>query len=464
MVAGLLSGLMVPSCGGKDGAAVKPTPSCLRPSDCDNPLLCVQGYCVAACLESRDCPAGQRCVKTDDGVACQPPEQKTCRYTSECAQPLVCAGDQQCRNQCQTDIDCPRGARCTAESRLCADPKIDTHYDPVKNEFTFPPSDASPPPDARPDGGPPPDAAQADAPAGTDSAPGPDAAPMPDAAQDMAPAGAGDPCVAAAMGFAPEVTPNEDRDHATPLALGATYPGCLQVVSDIDYYQFTVPAGSAQGGWVVVRVGNVTARGMVLTTVFAAADNGRIVEMGSRTEGADTVAHFSARAGTVFRVMVTNRFQDPARNGAYSITVTFQEATEVGEPNNLRPQATPVQLGTPAQGRYFAGMEQSTAPAVADWFDWFRVSLPAAPVTVLVSNGPLDIPVTVVLYDGLGAEIKRANSFTAGADVQLTHTIPTAGDYHVVVVPTNCCALPAGEGATLPAYASQPYTLTVTSP
>jgi hypothetical protein len=48
----------------------------------------------------------------------------------------VCAIDLQCRNQCQQDIDCTTGQKCTSITHLCVDPTIDTkNYNPTTNDF-----------------------------------------------------------------------------------------------------------------------------------------------------------------------------------------------------------------------------------------------------------------------------------------------------------------------------------------
>jgi hypothetical protein len=127
--------LLSAGCGGSSGN--KQTPRCALPSDCTGALTCIQGFCVSACVQSKDCPNGERCIPAAEGVgnSCQPPERTTCSYTSQCTRPLVCGLDQQCRAQCQSDIDCPSQQRCTAVTKLCADPTIDKNYDPVTNEF-----------------------------------------------------------------------------------------------------------------------------------------------------------------------------------------------------------------------------------------------------------------------------------------------------------------------------------------
>jgi hypothetical protein len=174
------------ACGG-GGADQNPTPRCLRASDCTGALVCIQGFCVQECTESKDCPTGERCIPATGGNSCQPPEKSTCTYTSECIIPLVCGLDQQCRAQCQSDVDCPHNQHCTSISKLCADPTIDKNYDPVTNEFVGtldggsldtaapPPVDAGVPPDAslpQPDVAlPGPDLAAVDAPPVYDTAP-----------------------------------------------------------------------------------------------------------------------------------------------------------------------------------------------------------------------------------------------------------------------------------------------------
>jgi hypothetical protein len=124
--------LVLEGCG---SSSTPKTPTCLLASDCQNSLQCVQGYCVTACKQSKDCPSGERCIIATQGNTCQPTETAKCQYTSQCTVPLVCALDGECRNQCQADIDCLTGQKCTSVTHLCADPSIDKNYDPATNEF-----------------------------------------------------------------------------------------------------------------------------------------------------------------------------------------------------------------------------------------------------------------------------------------------------------------------------------------
>jgi hypothetical protein len=107
---------------------MKPAPGmdCALNSDCAAGLTCTFGFCHTPCKVNGDCPTPQLCVKSDvsgdAGVAvnvCQLPKELNCVYNSNCMAPLVCARDEQCRNQCQADVDCVSPQVCTT-SKVCA--------------------------------------------------------------------------------------------------------------------------------------------------------------------------------------------------------------------------------------------------------------------------------------------------------------------------------------------------------
>jgi alpha-tubulin suppressor-like RCC1 family protein len=120
VTASLLSG-----CGGGSG---KPAPGmgCSLTSQCATNLICTFGFCHDQCQKDVDCTPGM-CVKStavgDGGGAlnvCQLPTEAHCYYNSMCQSPLVCGRDEQCRNQCQSDVDCVMDQVCTS-SGVCAD-------------------------------------------------------------------------------------------------------------------------------------------------------------------------------------------------------------------------------------------------------------------------------------------------------------------------------------------------------
>ena len=106
-----------------DPPAKKDYHTCKLNSDCKGSLVCSFGLCHAQCADTGDCPAPQRCVRVNSeessdttGEAgasadatqniCQLPDEATCTLTSMCPEPLVCAADLQCRNQCGDNRDC----------------------------------------------------------------------------------------------------------------------------------------------------------------------------------------------------------------------------------------------------------------------------------------------------------------------------------------------------------------------
>jgi hypothetical protein len=124
----LVSASLLSGCGGGSG---KPAPGmgCALNSDCAVGLICTFGLCHGACVPNAangDCPTGELCVKSNGTVdgggslnVCQLPAELKCVYNSDCTAPLICARDEQCRNQCQTDVDCVPGQVCT-DSKVCA--------------------------------------------------------------------------------------------------------------------------------------------------------------------------------------------------------------------------------------------------------------------------------------------------------------------------------------------------------
>jgi hypothetical protein len=98
----------LPACDGEEPVEVAALgDGCLINTDCESPLVCAFRRCHAGCEESRDCPAGQRCVIADRPFhVCQLDDERACSYNSQCADEQVCAIDGQCRDQCQADRDC----------------------------------------------------------------------------------------------------------------------------------------------------------------------------------------------------------------------------------------------------------------------------------------------------------------------------------------------------------------------
>jgi hypothetical protein len=94
--------------------------TCLIGSDCKAPMVCVFARCHQQCADTRDCPAGLRCVLgSKPQHVCQLADERACEYNSDCSAPQVCAVDGQCRDQCVSAQDCVPGQLCV--SGTCAD-------------------------------------------------------------------------------------------------------------------------------------------------------------------------------------------------------------------------------------------------------------------------------------------------------------------------------------------------------
>ncbi len=96
---------------------------CSLNSDCEAPLICAFELCHTQCLESRDCPSGERCVHTDDPSVnvCQLPEESDCQSSKDCKGKQICTPDGQCRDVCTGHGDCVIGQVCTNQNG-CAEP------------------------------------------------------------------------------------------------------------------------------------------------------------------------------------------------------------------------------------------------------------------------------------------------------------------------------------------------------
>jgi hypothetical protein len=94
---------------------------CIINTDCTSPLVCAFQRCHAACVDSRDCEPGQRCVSSDRPFhVCQLESESHCKVNTDCGEGQVCGIDDQCRDGCATRQDCVNGQVCV--SATCAEP------------------------------------------------------------------------------------------------------------------------------------------------------------------------------------------------------------------------------------------------------------------------------------------------------------------------------------------------------
>ena len=120
VTASLLSG-----CGGGSG---KPAPGmgCALNSECATGLICTFGLLSRPMREGhrlhprdvREVDRGRR--RRPTSTSASSPRRPTATTTVTAGSPLVCGRDEQCRNQCQSNVDCVTGQVCTT-SGVCAD-------------------------------------------------------------------------------------------------------------------------------------------------------------------------------------------------------------------------------------------------------------------------------------------------------------------------------------------------------
>lgn len=117
-----LGGVGIGGCAAEEVTKAGLASGCSINSDCTSPLVCSFEKCHAACRASSDCSMGARCVIVSAGAGVCQLEQDTttCTYDTDCAKPLACAVDGQCRNECKSVRDCAGGQVCTP-SGSCAD-------------------------------------------------------------------------------------------------------------------------------------------------------------------------------------------------------------------------------------------------------------------------------------------------------------------------------------------------------
>ena len=461
--------LVVAGCGSKSPPIGV---TCVRNTDCQNPLSCTFGKCHETCREARDCPDGHRCIAVAGAGVCQ--LEGKCAYLSECPEPLVCALDRQCRSQCREDKDCATPTqKCLRPDNVCAEPaEIDPSGAKLKN------GQATPVP-AAPDGGvldtsvpapgdsgtPPLDTTT---PFKTEAGAPPDAPLVVDAMPDVnlgdLPVG---PC-----GFQdPNEPTNDRRESATPLPTGTPILGCVSgkdPTVDGDFFELVAPDDPA-GGYFQVAVTDV-GDGRVGITTYAASDNGIILDaFGAPDQGGSANAFFAAAPGQHYRILISQGtydflYKQPFR---YTIKASYTKINDTYEPNDTRAAAKPISVGTPISAYAFGGFTTghtgvaNTRLGAVPTADWYKVEITGAMLKATVENTAGDVHIALLAYDSLGVEKARADSNTLGAGTSVM--IPaTAGTYYIQVLAGEPGPVAANAGLTVSPSFTMPYTLTVT--
>ena len=424
---GLVVGLAV-------GCSSSSTPpagkTCIVNSECNNPLACTFGKCHVACMETRDCPLGARCLKAPGGNVCQLDEEKRCPATGACQQPLICAIDLLCHNNCtNAATDCPTGQVCA--SGACAEPSEVGSDGKLK-----PPADGGV-------------TATGGSGGGTGGSGGADAG------VDAPPSTGVGPC------GVPETEPNDTRDQPVKVTAPAVIPSCIGAQKDVDYYEIAAPADPGGGyfEFSVTDVGPID----VDIVVFSASDKGQLAELYADSEGQDFHGFLAAAAGEKYWLAVS-AFAG-ANNGPakYTLKVNFTKVADTFEPNDTKDTAKPVTLGTPITAFMHQGYKGGSI-TVDDIVDWYTTTAPAGDVTVKVEMVPADLEADIFISDSTG-KMERGYSPNEGANAMVTLHGVTAGPIYVKVQPffvstPEFIARLKGT-AMVPDHFTHPYKLTI---
>jgi hypothetical protein len=416
--------LLVLGCGSSSKPPVGQ--SCSLASECNNPLSCTFGRCHTACVQTRDCPAGQRCVKVTGGNVCQLDEEKRCPASGACQQPLICAIDLLCRNNCTTAADCTLGQMCA--SGTCAE-SIEVGSD---GKLKVPDAGATPP------------AADGGSTVTVDG--GVDAAPM---------VGNG-PC------GVPESEPNDKRENATPIAAPAMFTSCLGENKDVDFYELTAPNDPAGGYYEFSLTGITDFEADVIA--YSAADNGELGHIFASSDGQDLHGYLAAAPGQKYRLAVGGFGGVRNPPAKYTLKVSYTKITDASEPNNTRDKAAPLALGTPVMGYIFEGIK-GAQPEAPDIADWYGVMGAAGNITATVESVPTNMTVYIEIVDSAG-KMNYALGPNDGANGTATLMGGAAGLYKVNVRPFTIRSSyffdKESAPGDVPEHYTTPYKLTVT--
>lgn len=264
--------------------------------------------------------------------------------------------------------------------------------------------------------------------------------------------GVGKPC-----SLSDEPEPNDNRDQATLLALGADRVACSASDTDEDWYQFT----STGAGYFKVAF-TAVGDGTVKAAVFAASDNGQVIEVDGSGAGKSLTVYFSAKAGQTFRVRVRGDAElSEAPAFKYTVNAGFTAVGDAFEPNDSRDTAAALTLGTAVNASFLAGFAAGEPLPEAARDDWFKVTLAAGQkLNVALENVATNVEPAMTVYAPDLSEYATESRTTPGQSLLWTapDAIATAGQYWLRVYPSGSVD-EAGEA--LPDHFTRQYKLTV---
>ena len=195
-----------------------------------------------------------------------------------------------------------------------------------------------------------------------------------------------------------------DRDSATPIAIGTMVAGDIETSEDDDYFSIEVPG-----------VGTLTAMstGMTDTLGYLYDSDGNELASDISTGNFNISPYKTTGTGTYY-VRVRGFGGD---GGEYGLIVTFIP----DDHGNTQAHATPVTSGTAVAGNIETGDDQ----------DYFSIAVSGAGTLTAITTGSTD---TVGhLYNNRGTQLATDDNGGTGSNFNISSSITAAGTYYLRV-------------------------------
>ena len=217
--------------------------------------------------------------------------------------------------------------------------------------------------------------------------------------------------------------PNNDPQHAGPLALGAWLEGSIADANDDDVFKLRTPAGNRDMYRVEVE-NKSTGWGPKLTVLNAQKTP---VESASNAHaGGDLALAFAGEPDADYYVVVGRYYAAAAE---YRLRVAAQMAFDRYEPNDSIIKATPIAAAAPIEANIMDGAD----------VDYFKVPAPATVAKMVVSfeNRSTTLAPNIQLFDGRKSKIYNAYDSTPGANLDLSVDVKPGPEFYVLVDKTS---------------------------
>jgi len=215
-----------------------------------------------------------------------------------------------------------------------------------------------------------------------------------------------------------ESEPNNTRNSADSVPLGAPITGALSTSSDLDVFSVMLPAPGS-----VTLIFDAPTNSSDDYFRVGLHDGGGLPLSIFETGGDGTVTIGAPSAGTYYVIVSSGASYDP---GQYSLTVSHAAGPTVGfesEPNGTGANADSLALGSPIKGQLYSYLD----------IDVFGVEVSAAGSVTLNFDAPTssnDAYFKLGLYDSSGTPLAQ---FETGHDGAFIVGAPQAGTYYVAI-------------------------------